>query len=238
MLRPHDFHYSMKGGFRFLGQTQNATNTCEGYFHVPANVITESKESLPVPRWCWRFVHYYLAAAPGKSLVLPALSTASSAGESDFVMYLLPNTGTSCSKNLHSCFSPLQAQFQSLLWATWGEQEVKAQHNRTALVAPPTSSPRGTAGSWPSASWSGSGIDREFACTPGWLAPQRSECTPVCWRWSPSDCPGHSGCTIFPGGPRSRCHSRSAWHSRASTVPLGRLKEKSSQHSGVVLKAV
>lgn len=166
-------------------------------------------------------------------------SAASSSAGSAFFMYLLPNICTNWSKNLHSCFSPLEAKFQSLFKS---DRSLCHECMRTNAVAHMlrglnawcnewrllTFSLRGSVGNWPSASLSCSDTVQECAGNPGRPWPQRSESRCICSWWSPSRSPGCPRSSIFLGGPRSRCRSTPALNSQS---PTGHLRQPTEWRS-------
>lgn len=77
------------------------------------------------------------ATITDNSNFLPKPSAVSSVRGSEFITYLLPKTCTNWSKNLHSCFSPLETEYQSSLWQQWIKwhescsEYVDVSHERT-----------------------------------------------------------------------------------------------------------
>lgn len=149
---------------------------------------------------------------------LPTPSAVSSARGSEFITYLLPNICTNWSKNLHSCFSPLETRNRISELVIRRQNVLKCT---TAVVwnhVFPYHSPMTvltfcllrSVGSWPSASLSWSDTVQECAGSPGWPWPQRSGWRCVCSWCSSSSSPGSPHSPICPRGPRSPRRSRAA----------------------------
>lgn len=134
-------------------------------------------------------------------------SGVSSVSESEFITYLVPNICTNCSKNLHSCLSPLKTSKKWPIIQSKNTKEDKS-HTKDSVL---TVVPLGTVWSLPSAFLPWTDTVQESAGSPGWPWPEISAYRCSCSCCHPSDSLGSQRSPKFPAGPQSLRPPRPSW---------------------------